>query len=171
MIEARLTKEGVPFELIPTRQYLDTYNFAKDLDLNKYSVLCCSGGDGSYHEVVNGMLNREDKVKIPVAFIPNGSGNNLCRALGIMNLDDALNYLLKGECIKIDTVRVLVDLESEDNLPEGIERLKSCRHMMNNSWIGAPLKIANMATPLKKWFGGRAYDLALIWGAWKGIFR
>ena len=109
MIEARLTKEGVPFELVPTRQYLDTYNFAKDLDLSKYAVLCCSGGDGSYHEVVNGMLDRDDKVKIPVAFIPNGCGNNLCRGLGIMNLDLALEYLVKGECIKIDTVRVLVD--------------------------------------------------------------
>ena len=61
LIEARLTQEGVPFELLPTRQYLDTYNFAKDIEINNYSVLCCCGGDGSYHEVVNGMLNRPDK--------------------------------------------------------------------------------------------------------------
>ena len=60
LIEARLRKEGVPYEFLPTAQYLDTYNFAKDIDLTKYSVLVCCGGDGSYHEVVNGMLNRAD---------------------------------------------------------------------------------------------------------------
>ena len=57
-------------------------------------MLGVCGGDGSYHEVVNGMLNREDKVKIPVAFLPNGSGNDLCRALGQMTLEQALNNIV-----------------------------------------------------------------------------
>ena len=103
--------------MLPTRQYLDTYNFAKDVVLSNYSVLGICGGDGSYHEVVNGMLNREDKLKIPVAFLPNGSGNDLCRALGILTLEQALNNIVKSECIKIDTVRVLMDHESEETLP------------------------------------------------------
>lgn len=141
MIEQRLTSEGVPFEMIPTQQFMDTYNFAKDLDLTKYSVLCCCGGDGTYHETVNGMLNRDDKLKIPVAFLPNGSGNDLCNALGIMSLEIGLNYLVKGHCIKMDTVRVLADHEDEENLPAGIDRLNFCRHMMINSTMGVPAKI------------------------------
>ena len=36
------------------------------------------GGDGTMHEVVNGMLHRKDKKRLPIAFIPNGSGNDLC---------------------------------------------------------------------------------------------
>lgn len=80
---------------MPTGKYLDTYNFAKDLDITKYSALCCCGGDGSYHEVVNGMLNRPDKIKIPVSFLPNGSGNDLCRSLGIMSLDQGLDFIVK----------------------------------------------------------------------------
>jgi len=171
LIEARLTKEGVPFELIPTRQYLDTYNFAKDLDLSKYSVLCCCGGDGSYHEVVNGLLNREDKVKIPVAFMPNGSGNDLCRALGSDNLENALNYLVKGECIKMDTVKVLMDHEDEESLPEGLDRINYCRHMLINSALAMPAKIANTAIPLKNCCGTKSYEIVTIWEACKGNFR
>ena len=171
MIEARLTKEGVPFELVPTRQYLDTYNFAKDLDLSKYSVLCCCGGDGSYHEIVNGMLNRDDKVKIPVAFLPNGSGNDMCRALGSDNLDNALNYLVKGECIKMDTVKVLMDHENEESLPEGLDRLNYCRHMVINSAVAMPAKIANTAIPMKNCCGTKSYEIATIWEACKGNFR
>lgn len=94
------------------------------------------GGDGSSHEVVNGMLDRPDKVKIPLAFLPNGSGNDLCIALGITNLDRALLYIIKGHCIKMDTVRVLVDHDSEDTLPEGNDRLNYSRHLVNASGVG-----------------------------------
>lgn len=46
-------------------------------------MLVAAGGDGSYHEVVNGMLARTDKKKIPIGLIPNGSGNDTCTAIGV----------------------------------------------------------------------------------------
>ena len=171
LIENRLTREGVPFEMMPTGQYLDTYNFARDLDIQKYSVLCCCGGDGSYHEVVNGMLNRPDKLKIPVAFIGNGSGNDLLRSLGVFDLDKALDYIIKGQCIRIDTVRVLMDHESEETLPLGNDRLNYCRHMMINSAVAMPAKIANTAIPLKSCCGTKSYEIATLWEACKRNFR
>lgn len=156
---------------MPTRQYLDTYMFAKDIDLSKYSILCCCGGDGSYHETVNGMLNRTDKMRIPVAFLPNGSGNDLCRSLGIMTLEQGLKYIVKAQCIKIDTVRVLSDHESEETLPEGNDRLSYCRHMMINSAIAMPAKIANTAIPMKGCCGTTSYKIATLWEACKRNFR
>lgn len=170
-IEERLTSEGVPFDMIPTQQFMDTYNFAKDLDLTKYSVLCCCGGDGTYHETVNGMLAREDKLKIPVAFLPNGSGNDLCNALGIMSLEIGLNYLVKGQCIRMDTIRVLADHDDEDSLPAGLDKLKFCRHMMINSTMGVPAKIQTSAGPLKWLFGTKCYEVASLFEAVKGNFR
>ena len=116
-------------------------------------------------------LQRADKVKIPVAFMPNGSGNDLCSALGICHsLDIALNFIVKGECIKIDTIRVLADHESEDTLPEGNDRLNYCRHMMINSALAMPAKIANTAIPLKNCCGTKSYEIATIWEACKGNF-
>lgn len=156
---------------MPTQQYLDTYNFARTMDLSKYSVLCCCGGDGSYHETVNGMLDREDKIKIPVAFLPNGSGNDLCRSLGYTTLDQGLSYIIKAQCIKIDTVRVLIDHENEATLPEGNEKLNFCRHMMVNSAIAMPAKISNTAIPLKSCCGTSSYKLATLWEAMCGRFK
>lgn len=53
-----------------------TWEIGQTIDLDKYSAMVAVGGDGTYHEVVNGMLHRVDHKKIPVAFIPNGSGND-----------------------------------------------------------------------------------------------
>jgi len=134
-------------------------------------VLAVCGGDGSYHEIVNGMLSRADGLKRPCAFLPNGSGNDLCRALGCEELESALSYIVKGECIEIDTVRVLMDHDSEATLPEGNDRLNYCRHMMINSAVAMPAKIANTAIPLKGCCGTKSYEIATLWEACKGNFR
>ena len=61
-----------------------TYTLAREtIPLENYSALVAVGGDGTYHEVVNGMLMRDTPCKVPIAFIPNGSGNDTVRGLGI----------------------------------------------------------------------------------------
>ena len=163
MIEQRLTGENIPFELIPTGKALDTFFFARDLDFDKYSLLVAAGGDGTYHEVVNGMLARDDKKKIPIGLIPNGSGNDLCTSLGFKTLDEALDYIVNREVTKVDTVRVLIDHENEESLPEDInERVMFCRHMMINSALAFPAKIANEAIPWKACCGKASYTIATL---------
>ena len=78
---------NIPYELLPTQKELDTFVFAHELDYDKYSLMVACGGDGTYHEVVNGMLARKDGKRIPIALIPNGSGDDLCRGLGIFSVD------------------------------------------------------------------------------------
>jgi len=87
LMENKLKIANVPYELIPTQKAFDPYEFARDLDYNLYSVLVSVGGDGTIHEVVNGMLSRKDGAKLPIAIIPNGSGDDLCSSIGIMNVD------------------------------------------------------------------------------------
>jgi diacylglycerol kinase family enzyme len=70
-----------------TDKAYDPYEFARDLNLDDYSVIVSAGGDGTVHEIVNGMLARKDGKKLPVAIIPNGSGDDLCSSIGIMNVD------------------------------------------------------------------------------------
>ena len=55
-----------------------TWELAEELNFDNYSAIVAVGGDGTLHEVVNGMLHRRDKKRLPIAFIPNGSGNDLC---------------------------------------------------------------------------------------------
>lgn len=51
--------------------------------MDNISALGISGGDGSIYEVVNGMLHRKDKKRVPIAFLPNGSGNDCCRSYNL----------------------------------------------------------------------------------------
>ena len=74
------------------------------------------GGDGTLHEVTNGMMFRDDKKKVPLAFIPNGSGNDTCKSIGIFSIDQAIDYIKKGDLVKIDLNRVLVDSDNFDEI-------------------------------------------------------
>ena len=94
-----------------------TWELAQDLQIDKYSALVAIGGDGTYHEVVNGMLHRLDKKRLPVAFIPNGSGNDTLRALEVFDIAKALDYIVRGDIIKVDVTKVLMDYESEEVIP------------------------------------------------------
>lgn len=66
------------------------FHYVKDLDIDKYSVIVAVGGDGTVHEVVNGLLYRKDKKKIPIAILPNGTGNDMCGALAIESFEQGM---------------------------------------------------------------------------------
>ncbi len=90
--------------MMATKKALDTFYYACEVDLDNYSLLVAAGGDGTYHEVANGMLARKDKKKIPFGMIPNGSGNDTCSSMGIFTLDHALDYIVNGMVTSIDTI-------------------------------------------------------------------
>lgn len=108
--------------------------------MDKYSALVAVGGDGTYHEVVNGMLHRKDKRKIPVAFIPNGSGNDNLRSYNCYDIQTALDYIIKGDLIKVDTVRVLADAETEEEVPQ-TEKYDRIRYQLINSSYSLPARV------------------------------
>lgn len=167
-ITSRLQAAKIPFEMMPTQKALDPLNFARTVDFGKYCMMVAAGGDGTVHEVVNGMLMREDKRRIPLAFLPNGSGDDLCSSIGILSMDHGLDYICKGETIKIDTLRVLVDHDSEETLPKGLERYDFCRHQMINSGLILPPLVAIKANYWKEWFGKGSYTIATIIEAIRG---
>jgi len=142
VIEERLGADNVPYVLMPTQKAGDTFTYAYELEIEKYSLLVAAGGDGTYHEVINGMLMRKDGKKLPIGLIPNGSGNDLCNSFHLKTLEDALDAICNKSILSIDSVRVLVDREDEEGLPDGIERMSHMRHMVNNTLLSFPAKVA-----------------------------
>ncbi|KAI8894337.1 ATP-NAD kinase-like domain-containing protein [Globomyces pollinis-pini] len=64
-------------EIIETQQSLHAVELAQKLDISKYRSICTISGDGVFHEVINGLLSRDDwreAVKIPLGTI--GAGKN-----------------------------------------------------------------------------------------------
>ena len=137
-----------------------TWELALNLDMDKYSALVGVGGDGTYHEVTNGMLHRADKRRLPLAFIPNGSGNDTLRPLGVTNLAKSLDYIIKGDLLKVDLTRCLIDADTEDEIPED-EKFKRLRYVLLNTCIGLPSRV-NYEARHFKWCCCNAYQIAAV---------
>ena len=174
MIEHRLSEAKIPFEFLATKTYFDPFMFAYTLDMDKYSALVASGGDGTCHEVVSGMLMREDKRTLPMSFFPNGSGDDFCSSMGIYSVDHALDYIISARTIQIDTVKVLLDTDSEESLPQGAENIRQkaskMRYMNINAAISMPAKINAGAQPYKGCCGKNSYVISTLIEACKGNF-
>jgi diacylglycerol kinase family enzyme len=91
-------------------------NYCKNLDLEKYSAVVAVGGDGTIHEVVNGFMMRKDGKKLPIGFLPNGTGNDMCGAIELDNVEQGLQYLAKGNTIKVDVLEATLDFETANDV-------------------------------------------------------
>jgi diacylglycerol kinase family enzyme len=86
------------------------------------------------------MMNRKDKKRLPISYLPNGSGNDSAFCVNVSNIDEALDYLVQGNIIKVDINKVLVDTESDEKLCDE-EKLKSVKYMFNTCSFGLLARI------------------------------
>lgn len=71
-------------------------------NLADYDLVIAVGGDGTAHEVVNGLALSNNQRTV-LGLIPTGSGNDFCSTLGIpKNLEAAAQTILEGEIKTID---------------------------------------------------------------------
>ena len=72
-IEERFNGAGVNYDTYTSEgNPVDAYRMIKDMEnLGDYNLICVAGDDNTFQEVVNGMLAREDGVKLPLGFLPN----------------------------------------------------------------------------------------------------
>jgi YegS/Rv2252/BmrU family lipid kinase len=66
-----------------------------------YDIVACSGGDGTLDEVVNGMMQCEEK--LPIGYVPAGSTNDFAASLGIpKSMIKAADAVVKGRDFACD---------------------------------------------------------------------
>ncbi len=79
---------------------------ARTLALEGYDALCVLGGDGTVHEVVNGLMERGQPSLLPLGLIPAGSGNTLHQQLQCVDPVVAATRIVAGNAGPLDVVRV-----------------------------------------------------------------
>jgi YegS/Rv2252/BmrU family lipid kinase len=68
---------------------------------HKFDIIVCRGGDGTLHEVVNGILTLDRR--IPIGYIPSGTTNDLAKSLGIPNnARKAISVIINGKPVGND---------------------------------------------------------------------
>lgn len=82
---------------------------ARQAALDGYDMVVALGGDGTVHEVVNGLMQIPEEKRPILGVVPLGSGNDFAHAVGVPDkADRALAHALHGDPSKLD-VGLLVD--------------------------------------------------------------
>ena len=139
--------KNIDYELITTKYQNHPYEIAKDINLNQFSGICIIGGDGSMHEVINGMLSRSDNKQIPIGLIPGGTGNSFMHDLNCLNPIDAANQIIKMKTQKIDLVQITTD--------------NQILYSFNVAGWGMPPDI-NILAEKMRWMGPQRYNIASL---------
>lgn len=80
---------------------------ARQAALDGYSLVVAVGGDGTVHEVINGLMQLPMEQRPRLGVVPLGSGNDFSAAAGInSNPFQALNQALQGQPRRIDVFKV-----------------------------------------------------------------
>ena len=112
------------------------------------------GGDGTAHEVANGMLRRPAEQRVPIGIIPAGSGNSWSADIGLADAEDACDAIVAGRLRQVDVMRVALLAE---------QALTTYRYSVNICAWGLPAAVLVAANELRSTFGTAQYDLAGLW--------
>lgn len=98
-----LREHGVNVDLMMSGAPGDCERLAREALARGARQVAACGGDGTVHEVVNGLVNSDAVLGI----VPCGRGNDLARALGLSNdVNDVVNTLVHGVSRAIDLGKV-----------------------------------------------------------------
>eukprot|EP00026_Physarum_polycephalum_P008539 Phypoly_transcript_08627.p1 GENE.Phypoly_transcript_08627~~Phypoly_transcript_08627.p1 ORF type:complete len:434 (+),score=66.26 Phypoly_transcript_08627:107-1408(+) len=120
------------------------------MDIKPFDVLCFIGGDGTFHECVNGLLKRKDGMGsvVPIAMIAGGTGNSFSlELLGDTDVKLAVDTIVRGIHAPVDVGKVVqLDMREDGHL--GNEVIFS----FNSIHWGLASKVSMTAEKLR-WMG------------------
>ena len=110
-------------------------------------AICGIGGDGTMHELVNGLMNCSPEERVPLTLLPGGTGNSFLRDLDCLNPTEVLARMVGQTSRSIDLFEVTAG--------------GTTRYGFNIvGW--ALLSSANQLAESMRWLGSRRYDVAAL---------
>lgn len=144
--------EVVVFE---TKSHTDAFEFSAKAVSEKYDLIIAAGGDGTIHQVVNGMLRSNLPVdQLPMlSILPVGSGNDFARTVNITLQPEVLRK-------RLTLSPTLIDVGSIHFQKDGSE---SRAYFINVASAGMGPEVLNKMSSGKKRFGSAvAYYVAIL---------
>ncbi|GCE04099.1 diacylglycerol/lipid kinase family protein [Dictyobacter aurantiacus] len=145
-IIAKLQQQGWQVELKLTRSSGDACRLAREAARQHIDVVIATGGDGTIHEVIQGLAGSETALGV----LPSGTVNVWAREVGIpLDLNGASNVLLNGQTRRIDLGKIddqyfllMVGIGVDGEIAQAVEkqsmkRLKFISYLLMAAWWGA----------------------------------
>ncbi len=144
-ISSFLRHIGLPFEFQFTEGVGHAIELAREAANNGCQFLVAVGGDGTVHEVANGVLLSKDLSEATIGIISTGTGGDFIRSAGIDR-----DYI--KACSSLTSAkRRLIDVGVVEYYNHG-QRNK--RFFINSSGIGFDAAVAEISNQLPKFLGG-----------------
>ena len=104
---ARLREQGVEVDVLTTASKGHAADLATDAYAKGYRRFIAVGGDGTAHEILNGLFRRtQTPERISLGFLPLGTGNSFLRDFASDGADASLRAMLEGRTRPVDLVRL-----------------------------------------------------------------
>ncbi|MDF1695116.1 MAG: diacylglycerol kinase family lipid kinase [Saprospiraceae bacterium] len=110
-IRGLFEEAGIDLEVDLSTHKNHPYELANTKNLDDLEAICIVGGDGTFHEVINGVLQRKDGKRLPIGFIPGGTGNSLMHDLDCLDPVKAVQKILSNKRGKMDIFEVVSETE------------------------------------------------------------
>ena len=149
-------KGGSELTILETEYAGHARDYANELDFTGYDGFCAIGGDGTMHEVINGMLKRNDGKKLPIGLVTGGTGNSFMHDLDCLDPENAVKRILTRRLRPIDIAKV----DANGEIIYGFNIV---------GW-GMPTDI-NILAEKMRWLGEQRYNVASIIEVMKGKQR
>ncbi len=144
-INSLLKNIGLKFDFQFTEGRGHGIQLAREAAVNGYDCLVAVGGDGTIHEVANGILQAGKPTATPLGIVCTGTGSDLARSVGIPH-DPA------HACSALTGVRrMLIDVGLVKYQKKG-QTLE--RYFVNSAGVGFDATVVASTDQLPKYFGG-----------------
>jgi diacylglycerol kinase family enzyme len=148
--ESLLKHKGIKYECRYTGDSGNACRIAEDASREGYRKFVAVGGDGTVHDVLNGIMSfvdtPESEVRLEdfyLSVLPMGSGNDWVKSLGIAkDVRGIVNLMASGSFGRQDVVRVSV-LDDDGNA-------KSVSYMANIGGVGIDAEVCRIVNVNKK---------------------
>jgi YegS/Rv2252/BmrU family lipid kinase len=122
---------------------------AKHIDLNACNLVLAVGGDGTAHEVLNGLMQNTSSDKHPLfGLIPVGTGNSFSKDLNFKDWKDGIKAVSEGKEVDVDIMKIISD---------GV-----AHYSMNCTGFGFVADVNVLGNKMKKFIGKTAYTVGAL---------
>lgn len=158
-IRGALGDEGVEHDVVLTEGPGHAADLARKAIADGIRFLAAVGGDGTVHEVANGMMGDEGPLEpeAVLGIIPSGTGCDFAKTFGIRPDAERAARALAGKTLwgKLDVGRISY---------RTAEGARAHRWFVNIAEAGIGAAVVRSAAGMPRWLGGRAYRLAALKG-------
>ncbi len=157
-LEAAFRRGNVPFELTETRGPGEAISLARQARLDGYAIVAAAGGDGTVHEVLNGLAQAtpDGETVRGLAVFPAGSGNDFSDMAGAArDFDAGVQAIRAGRTRTVD-LGLVEAFDGRDTMH---------RYSGNNIGVGFEAQVTVESRKIKRLRGFAIY----LWATFRAL--